>query len=269
MILSGPSGCGKTTAVTCLASAMHPTEFIELNASDDRGIDAIRTKVKSLAQSRCPVGTSYRLMLLDEADSMTPLAQHALRGIIEKYSNKIKFALSCNDLDKIVEQLQSRCMLLRFCKLSDNEVFERLQHICHTENIHFTVKGLRTIANSGAGDLRCATNVLESYVKCHGNVIDRLANEFCKKPETQAVDKLLHSVLKKDMNCIPAAHHLINSGYASADLLAIVLESVQQMHLNVQVKVRLLDIIMKYKIRQVDGVNSDLQMCAMFAEMCS
>ncbi len=127
IILTGPPGCGKTTSILCLAREMlgenYKNAVLELNASDARGIDVVRNKIKMHAQKKVtlPPGR-HKIIILDEADSMTSAAQQALRRTMEIYSNTTRFAIACNNSTKIIEPIQSRCALLRFTRLSDAEV---------------------------------------------------------------------------------------------------------------------------------------------------
>ena len=127
LIIAGPPGTGKTTSVTCLARAMlgpaYKEALLELNASDDRGIEVVRNKIKMFAQKKVtlPPGR-HKIIILDEADAMTKGAQQALRRTMEIYSATTRFALACNNSTKLIEPIQSRAAILRYTKLSNEEV---------------------------------------------------------------------------------------------------------------------------------------------------
>ncbi|KAJ3077969.1 replication factor C subunit 4, partial [Quaeritorhiza haematococci] len=138
LIISGSPGIGKTTSILCLAHELlgpsYKEAVLELNASDDRGIDVVRNRIKMFAQKKVtlPPGR-HKIIILDEADSMTPGAQQALRRTMEVYSNTTRFALACNISSKIIEPIQSRCAILRYTRLSDNQILKRLMEICEAE----------------------------------------------------------------------------------------------------------------------------------------
>lgn len=139
LILSGPPGCGKTTSILALCREIlgefYSDATIELNASDERGIEVVREKIKIFAEKlvRLPSGM-HKVVILDEADSLTEAAQQALRMIISNYSSTTRFVFSCNNSSKIIEPIQSRCGMLRFSKLSDENITEYILRVIDLEN---------------------------------------------------------------------------------------------------------------------------------------
>ena len=136
---------------------------LELNASDDRGIECVRDRIKMFAQKKVtlPEG-KHKIIILDEADSMTTAAQQALRRTMEIYSNTTRFALACNISSKIIEPIQSRCAILRYTRLTDIQLLQRLMEICEFEKIKYTAEGLEAIVFTSEGDMRQAVNNLQS-----------------------------------------------------------------------------------------------------------
>ncbi len=134
---------------------------LELNASDDRGIDVVRDKIKGFAHQKVQVPQGmHKLIILDEGDSMTESAQQALRMIMTEYSSTTRFAIECNDSTKLIEPIQSRCAIVRFTKLSDEEVCERLQVVMEREAIQFDNGGMEALIFTAEGDMRYALNNL-------------------------------------------------------------------------------------------------------------
>ncbi len=166
IILAGPPGTGKTTSVLCLAhellGAAYKNAVLELNASDARGIDVVRNKIKMFAQKKVtlPKGR-HKVIVLDEADSMTTGAQQALRRTMEKYSATTRFALACNTSSKIIEPIQSRCAILRYSKLSDEQVQHRLMEIITTEKVlAYTDDGIKALLFTAQGGMCCGVVML-------------------------------------------------------------------------------------------------------------
>lgn len=134
---------------------------MEMNASDERGIDVVREKIKGFAHQKVTVPPGmHKLIILDEADSLTASAQQALRMVMTEFSATTRFALACNDSSKIIEPIQSRCAIVRFTKLTDAEVLRRLKQVIEAEKLQATEDGIEAIIFTAEGDMRYALNNL-------------------------------------------------------------------------------------------------------------
>ncbi|MBU4221742.1 MAG: replication factor C small subunit, partial [Euryarchaeota archaeon] len=166
LLFSGPPGVGKTAAALCVARELFgeswTNNFTELNASDERGIDVVRHKIKNFART-APLGEAeFKIIFLDEADALTSDAQSALRRTMEKYTSSCRFILSCNYSSKIIEPIQSRCAVYRFKPISSAAVEERVKHIAKEEGLTLADDGLEAIRYVAAGDMRRAINALQA-----------------------------------------------------------------------------------------------------------
>jgi len=165
LLFAGPAGSGKTTATLCLARELFggdlSHDFLEMNASDERGIDVVRTKIRDFARTR-PINGEFKIIFLDEADALTNEAQNALRRTMESYTQTCRFILSCNYSSKIIEPIQSRCSVFRFRRLSRETVKKRLKYILDCEKVEYDDTGLDAVAYIAEGDVRHAVNILQS-----------------------------------------------------------------------------------------------------------
>ena len=167
MLAYGNPGNGKTAAMYALGRSIlkdsFTDNFIEVNASDDRRLETVRTTIKSVAQSGTIGDAPFRIMLLDEMDGMTSDAQNALKRIMERYSSNIRFMITCNDKSKIIFALQSRCANYHFKPLSRSVILDVIKEILHAESItRFSEDELSTFINAGDLDLRRAITQVQA-----------------------------------------------------------------------------------------------------------
>jgi replication factor C small subunit len=170
MLFAGPAGVGKTTSALCIAMELLGEEWrknsLELNASDERGIKMVRERVKEFAASvKLATDKEFgkpKIIILDEADEMTPEAQTALRRIIEDSARTTRFIIICNYLSQIIEPIQSRCVVFRFTRLPKEEVIDHLQAICEKEKVKYEEKAIAQIFDATRGDLRHSINIMQA-----------------------------------------------------------------------------------------------------------
>uniref|UniRef100_A0A8D0RJN6 Replication factor C subunit 5 n=2 Tax=Sus scrofa TaxID=9823 RepID=A0A8D0RJN6_PIG len=166
LLLYGPPGTGKTSTILACAKQLYKDkEFgsmvLELNASDDRGIDIVRGPILSFASTRTIFKKGFKLVILDEADAMTQDAQNALRRVIEKFTENTRFCLICNYLSKIIPALQSRCTRFRFGPLTPELMVPRLEHVVEEEKVDISEDGMKALITLSSGDMRRALNILQ------------------------------------------------------------------------------------------------------------
>ena len=168
LLFYGPPGTGKTSTMVATAKDMYGKKYkmsvLELNASDERGIGVVRNVIKVFCETRSPFDTkdSKKIVILDEADSMTKDAQNALRRIIEKYSRSIRFCLICNYVSKIIPALVSRCTRFKFKRIPLEDCVGRAREICEAENIKINEEAMIDMINLCEGDMRKVVNMIQS-----------------------------------------------------------------------------------------------------------
>lgn len=167
LLFSGPPGVGKTASAVSIAREIFGEDlwrenFTELNASDERGIDVVRTKIKNFAKTAPMGGAEFKIIFLDEADALTSDAQSALRRTMERFSNNCRFILSCNYSSRIIEPIQSRCAVFRFRRLSDEAIRRRLEYIAKDQGLSVTEDGFEALTYVAQGDMRKAVNSLQA-----------------------------------------------------------------------------------------------------------
>ena len=165
LLFYGPPGTGKTSTIKACASMMYGAKtrsmVLELNASDDRGIGVVRNQIKTFAGTRAVFNSGFKLIILDEADAMTQVAQAALRRVIERYTRNTRFCLICNYVSKIIPALQSRCTRFRFAPLSEPQVLKQIERVITAEQLTTTEDGITALTRLSKGDMRKALNILQ------------------------------------------------------------------------------------------------------------
>lgn len=207
LLFFGPSGSGKTSTIMCCANEIYGKYIdymvMRLNASNERGIDTVRTKIKGFVSSNSNVllpkehRIGFKLIILDEIDSMTVEAQGMLRQTIEKNSRTTRFCLICNEIDRVNIALQSRCTLFRFAPLSTISMKQRLELICTEEHITCEENTLESIVNISNGDMRSAINFLQSISVAYNN---KISIEHVYKLSGHCVPAVIDSIFSMLLN---------------------------------------------------------------------
>ena len=272
MLFAGPAGIGKTTSAIAVARELYGEDwrehFLELNASDERGIDVIRDRVKSFARTSFG-GANYRIIFLDEADALTSDAQAALRRTMEQFSNNVRFILSCNYSSQIIDPIQSRCAVFRFSPLSDEAIEQQVRTVADEEGIELTDDGVEALVYVAGGDMRAALNGLQAAAVADGPVDEAAVFEITSTARPEDIREMVTRALDGDFTAARSQldRLLTDEGIAGGDIIDQLHRAVWEFELEDEAAVRLLDRIGEADYRITDGANERIQLEALLASV--
>jgi replication factor C small subunit len=275
MLFAGPAGVGKTTCAHALSHELYgdawSDNFTELNASDERGIDVVRDKIKNFARTS-PVGDAdYKLIFLDEADALTRDAQPALRRTMEMYTNTCRFILSCNYSSNIIDPIQSRCTVFRFSPVDEDSLVERLREIADEEGIEVTDEGYDALAYVSDGDVRRAVNSLQAAAALGETVDDEAVYETTSTARAEEVEELLEYAIAGNF---AEARGILNrlldvKGISGGDLIDQMHRAATEIEVDDSTQVHLMDRIGETDYRISTGGDERIQIEAFLAGLAT
>lgn len=282
LLFYGSPGTGKTTVALALVQQLFGKEWRsrvkELNASDERGITAVREQVKTFASFAVGSSTEglstskakFRVIILDEADSMTHDAQAALRRIMEEFVGVTRFIIICNYVSKIIEPLHSRCSKFRFQPISPEFQKSRLLHICDRESVKLGPRALDTLVALSKGDMRCAVTLLQTAMGFYGEVDEAsLAEVACAVPE-----ELVVQLIQKARNApsteavVQAIREFLMEGYSGQQILERLLDILtRDTSIPDLAKAKCATLFSQVDERLTQGCDEELQMSFLFSSL--
>ena len=270
LLFSGSAGVGKTTTALCIARQVLgdylQDNLLELNASDERGINMVREKVKKFSNYAAFADIPFKIIILDEADEMTSDAQTALRRTIEDASKICRFILVANNISKIIDPIQSRCAVFKFTSIPEKEVISHLKKIAKDEKIKVDEKGLQAIYDYSEGDLRHSINILQATASL-GDISEANVKASAGLTKTKDVDGVLKLAI--DGNISKAREQMIELikvyGMSESDFLKYINSAVFKS--KTENLSEILEVIAKYDYRILVGANPEIQLSAMLAEL--
>jgi len=275
LLLYGPPGTGKTSTVLAVARQLYGQKdyanmTLELNASDDRGIDFVRKQIQDFASTKRIFSSgAFKLVILDESDNMTKDAQFALRRVIEKYTRNTRFCMICNYVGKIIPALQSRCTRFRFAPLGAPAVEERISHVIRAEGVRATPDGIKAVCKLGGGDMRRTLNILQSTHMAAGaaEVDEAAVYSNTGNPLPADIQQILKWLLNDEFS---TAYRNIQEmqekkGLALVDITRELTEYVFRMNIPTEARMEVVDALADLEHRLLYATSETLQLGALVA----
>ena len=272
-IFAGPPGTGKTTAALCLARDLYGDVYrehiMELNASDERGINVVRETVKTFARVKSIGEIPFKIMILDEADNMTADAQQALRRTMERYTETCRFIMCANYSGKIIEPIQSRCAPFRFTYLPREEHDRCLKAMAEKEKVKLSSEGVDAIFEVCSGDLRRAINTLQAAASLDKPVDAKTIYSITGRATPADVQRMMKTAIEGDfLGARKQLRDMIQKyGIAGSDIIRQIHTEIFRSDIPEQWKIRLADVVGEADYRLVEGSDEEIQLSALLARL--
>lgn len=272
LLFSGPAGIGKTSLALVIARQSFGEQwrqnFLELNASDERGIDIVRNKVKDFARTRAIGNVPFKIIYLDECDALTREAQQALRRTMENYTQTCRFILSCNYSSKIIDPIQSRCALFRFKPLDKNEILEIIDMIAKQESLKIDDKSKEALYQISEGDCRRVENILQSSAAITDNITEDIIFSLASVAKPKEVKEVLELALNNKF--IESRDLLLtvmlNHGLSGLDIIKQIQKEIWNLKIEGKEKVKLIEKCGEIEFRMTEGSDEFVQLEAILAQ---
>ena len=280
MIITGEPGTGKTSTILFLAKKIYKDFFndnvLELNASDDRGLSIINNTIYPFSKKKINLNKNnndeypnHKLIILDEADSITTKAQNLLSNIMS-LNNNTRMIFICNESSQIIESIQSKCMIIKYPKISYNNLFEKIEKICNLENIKYTTDSIKTLIFVSDNDIRQIINNLECLYYTFNELTIENIYKFIDKPKPFYIEEIINECYNKNYpKTITIVKDLYNKGYTPNDILLTFMKYLFEYDnkLEEEIKLNIYKIISYIYMRINNGVDTLLQLCGCIAKI--
>ena len=271
LLFTGPAGTGKSSLAIVIAKQLFgsswKSNYLELNASDERGIDVVRTKVKNFARTKSIGEVPFKILFLDESDALTREAQQALRRTMEMYTQTCRFILSCNWSSRIIDPIQSRCSLFRFRLLSRDEIDEIVVNISQKEGLKIDEKAIDALYKITEGDCRRVINILQATSSINKNLDEKLIYEIVSEADPKDISKVIKIAI--DGKFIDARNLLLDimlkNGLSGLDIIKAIQREIWNLQIEDKNKVALTEKVGEIEFRIVEGSDDFLQLEALLA----
>jgi replication factor C small subunit len=272
LLFSGPAGVGKTSLALVVAKQLFQhswhQNFLELNASDESGIDIVRNKVKDFARTRAIGDVPFKVIYLDESDALTKEAQQALRRTMENYTKTCRFILACNYSSKIIDPIQSRCAIFHFKPLQKQDIFNLIQKIAQEEGLKIDPEAQEILFEISEGDCRRLENVLQSSAVISKHITKDLIYSLASIAQPKEVKEILELAINQQF--IPARNKLIDTmlqhGLSGLDIIKQIQKQIWSLDIDDQKKLKLIEHCGETEFRMVEGSDEFIQLESFLAK---
>ena len=276
MIITGEPGTGKTSTILFLAKEIYGENYndyvLELNASDDRGLSIINNTIYPFCKKKIQ-SDKRKLVILDEADSITPKAQNLLSNIISEFRNNTRIVFICNDCTQIIESIQSRCMIIKYPRISSNNLYKKIETICIEESVKYNEESINTLLFVSDNDIRQSINNLECIYYSFNNLTNDNIYKLIDNPKSYYIYEILKHCLDNDyMKTMEVVKNLYDKGYTPNDILLTFMKYLFEnnnntINIDYDVKIKIYEIISLCYIRVNSGIDTLLQLCGCISKI--
>ena len=272
LLLAGPPGVGKTTLSLVIVKELYKDtwrdNFLELNASDERGIDVVREKVKNFARTKSLGNVPFKIIYLDESDALTKEAQQALRRTMENYTTTCRFILSCNYSSKILEPIQSRCTMFRFKPLSKEEIFNIVEEIAKNEGLSIDNQGKEALYYVSAGDVRKLENIMQSCAAITSNITKDTIYAISSFAEPLEIRQIIKMCINNDFQSAKKKllDTMLNQGLSGIDVIKQMQKEAWNCEATDMQKLEMIKECGEVEFRMVEGSDEFIQLESLLAK---
>lgn len=273
LLFVGPPGIGKTTLSLVIANELFGENkahnYLELNSSDERGIDVVRNKVKDFARTKALLDVPFKIIFLDECDALTREAQQALRRTMETYSSSCRFILSCNYSSKIIDPIKSRCAVFKFKPLTKEDLSGLIDEIVKSEGLTLDAEAKTTLLEACSGDVRQLENILQSCAAISKTITPSLVKEVVAIAETKGVKEALEVALTGDFHTarLRLIDAMLNNGLSGIDVIKHLQKEVWSLNVPDAAKLHFVERCGEIEFRIVEGSDEFIQLEALLASV--
>jgi len=271
LLFAGPAGTGKSSMALIIVKELFGKywreNYLELNASDERGINVIREKVKNFARTKSIGNVPFKIIFLDEADALTPEAQQALRRTMENFSTTCRFILSCNYSSKIIDPIQSRCAIFRFKLLEKKDIEKVIKKIAEGEKLTINPDALELIYEGSEGDCRRCINILQSTASISLSITYDLVSTIISSAKPKDIRVVLDYAISGDFQKSreKLLDVMLRESISGQDVIKSIQKEIWNLPVEPEIKVKLTEKTGEAEFRIVEGSDPFIQLQSLLA----